>query len=814
MAKSLVVVESPAKAKTIQKILGKGFQVLSSMGHVKDLPKSRLGVDVEGGFAPTYVVIKERKKVLGEIVEAARASKAVYLAPDPDREGEAIAWHIADAIQSGNGKKKKAKEKAGAKAKAKVKGKTKAKATPELQPEIHRVLFHEITRKGITQGMENPRPLDRSKFDSQQARRILDRLVGYTLSPLLWTKVRRGLSAGRVQSVAVKIVCERERGIESFVPEEYWSLSARLAGAAPPPFVAKLMEAGGEKVRLKTEQETLTLRKAVESGPFTVREIRKKLRRRSAPAPFTTSKLQQEAARALRMPPYKTMMVAQSLYEGVDIPGAGLVGLITYMRTDSVRVADEALEAVRGYILAVHGEAYLPETPNTYKNRKTSQDAHEAVRPTSMELTPDKLKPILSRDQHRLYTLIWNRFTASQMTPAEFEQTAIDILCDPPGGPAQGYLFRATGSVPKFPGYLEVYQDGSNGEGRQGGAGAAGEEAPGRKEGENGDGEEKGDGNLLPALSEGERLELNEMIGAQHFTQPPPRFSESSLIKELEEQGIGRPSTYAAIVKTIKDRGYVRLDEGKFQPTELGRIVTGLLEESFPRVMDVAFTARMEEELDQIEEGERDLSLALNDFYQPFSEELERARLSMPTVKDELIATGIPCSACGGEMVIRFGRAGRFLACRNYPECRNTANFRETAEGKIEMLPDEEAGVACDKCGKPMVVRKWKGARYIACSGYPECRNSRPYAIGVTCPECREGEIAERASRMGKLFYSCSRFPECRFASWNRLLALTCPECGYTAMAEKVRKGGKSEIVCARKGCKGKMPDDALNAAG
>jgi DNA topoisomerase-1 len=806
MAKSLVVVESPAKAKTIQKILGKGYRVLSSMGHVKDLPKSRLGVDVEHGFAPTYVVIKERKKVLGEIVEASRTAKTVFLAPDPDREGEAIAWHIADAIQSANGKKKKDK------GKRKEKKEKKEKAP---HPEIRRVLFHEITRKGITQGMASPLPLDKNKFDSQQARRILDRLVGYTLSPLLWSKVRRGLSAGRVQSVAVKLVCGREREIGSFVPEEYWSLSARLTGSVPPAFLAKLAEAGGEKVRPRTEQETLDLRKAVENGPFVVREIRKKLRRRSPPAPFTTSKLQQEAARALRMPPYKTMMVAQSLYEGVDIPGAGLVGLITYMRTDSVRVAGEALEAVRAHIRAAHGEAYLPESPNTYRNRKTSQDAHEAIRPTSMELPPGKLKPILSRDQHRLYSLIWNRFVASQMTPAEFEQTTIDILCDPSGGPAGGYLFRATGSVPRFPGYLEVYQDGTDGNGRQGAPGTAGEGAAGGRENGNGDAEEgKGDGSLLPSLAEGERLELNELVGTQHFTQPPPRFSESTLIKELEEQGIGRPSTYASIVKTIKDRGYVRLEEGKFQPTELGRIVTGLLEESFPKVMDVAFTAQMEEELDQIEDGERELSLALENFYQPFSEELERARLSMPTVKDELIATGIPCSSCGGEMVIRFGRSGKFLACRNYPECRNTANFRETAEGKIELLADEEAGVACDKCGKPMVIRKWKGARYIACSGYPECRNSRPYPVGVACPECREGEIVERASRMGKLFYSCSRFPECRFASWSRLLPEACPVCGYPAMAEKVRKGGKSEVVCARKGCKGKKAEDALNAAG
>ncbi|MGE5753096.1 MAG: type I DNA topoisomerase, partial [Deltaproteobacteria bacterium] len=423
MAKSLVVVESPAKAKTIQKILGKGYQVLSSMGHVKDLPKSRLGVDIENNFSPTYIVIRDRKKVLGEIIEASREAKMVYLAPDPDREGEAIAWHIADAIQSDKGKKKKGK------------GKRKGDESPITHPEIRRVLFHEITRKGITRGMSDPLPLDKRKFDSQQARRILDRLVGYTLSPLLWSKVRRGLSAGRVQSVAVKIVCDREREIQSFVPEEYWSLSARLSGGAPPPFLAKLVEVEGRKVRLRTEEETLALRKAVENGTFAVREIRKKLRRRSAPGPFTTSKLQQEGARALRMPPYKTMMVAQSLYEGIDIPGAGLVGLITYMRTDSVRVADEALGAVREYIRTVHGDAYLPETPNTYKNRKSSQDAHEAIRPTSMDLPPEKLKPILSRDQHRLYSLIWNRFVASQMAPAEFDQTTIDISCDVAGGP-------------------------------------------------------------------------------------------------------------------------------------------------------------------------------------------------------------------------------------------------------------------------------------------------------------------------------------------------------------------------------------------
>ncbi len=794
MAKSLIVVESPAKARTIKKILGRGYQVLPSMGHVKDLPKSRLGVDVEKGFVPTYIVLKDRKKALSDILEASRAVKTVYLAPDPDREGEAIAWHIAEAIHADGTKR----------------GKGKKREAPAPPIDVRRVLFHEITKKGVAQGMADPRPLDRHKFDSQQARRILDRIVGYSLSPLLWKKVRRGLSAGRVQSVAVKIIREREKEIESFVPEEYWSLTARFAGSVPPEFTAKLVEAGGEKVRPRTAEETLALRRAVENGPFLVREIRKKMRRRSPPPPFTTSKLQQEGARKLRMPSWRTMSVAQSLYEGVDVPGAGLVGLITYMRTDSVRVATEAVAAVRDYIRESHGEKYLPPAPHAYRNRKSAQDAHEAIRPTSPEYPPVRVKPVLSRDQFRLYEMIWNRFVASQMAAAEFEQTTIDILCEPsavpPGGgqpPEGGYLFRASGSIPRFLGYLELYQEEN---GLQAGP------SPGEQE--EGKGEEKDGEIVLPDLSEGERLALRELLDAQHFTQPPPRFSESSLIKELEEQGIGRPSTYASIVKTIRDRGYVRMEERKFFPTELGRIVTDLLEESFPKVMDVAFTARLEEELDQIEDGEVEMARALDGFYQPFSEELERAKDTMPELKDELIATGIPCQACGGEMVIRFGRAGKFLACRNYPRCRNTANYRETPEGGVELVPDEEAGVPCDRCGKPMIVRRWKGSRYIACSGYPECRASRPYGIGVGCPECGGGEMVERASRAGRMFYSCSRYPECRFASWSLPVDGPCPVCGYPAMAEKVRKGGKTEIVCLRKGCKGKKTEAPLTEAG
>lgn len=808
MAKSLVIVESPAKARTIQKILGRGFRILPSLGHVKDLPKSRLGVDVERGFAPRYIVIRDRRKVLKEILEAARSAGAVYLAPDPDREGEAIAWHIAEAIREDAGKrqeKQKAQEKKEPGKKGAGAAKKPAGREPAAGPEVHRVLFHEITKKGVARGMAHPHPLDPRKFDSQQARRILDRLVGYNLSPLLWKKVRRGLSAGRVQSVAVKIIATREKEIDAFAPEEYWSLTARFAGRRPPEFPAKLLEAGGEKVRPRNGEEAERLRGAVENGPFVVREIRKKTRRRTPPPPFTTSKLQQEAARRLRMPSHKTMRVAQSLYEGVEIPGAGLVGLITYMRTDSVRVADEAMDAARAFVRESKGERYLPPSPNRFRNRRTAQDAHEAIRPTSMEHPPAALKSILGRDQFRLYELVWNRFLASQMAAAEFEQTTVDILCDPPGTPSGGYLFRATGSVPKFLGYLELYQEeNGNGAAETGGRGGSANGEESGKEGET----------VLPELSEGETLALRELVPAQHFTQPPPRFTESSLIKELEERGIGRPSTYASIVKTIRDRGYVRMEERKFLPTELGRLVNDLLEQSFPRILDVAFTAKMEEELDRIEDGEQEMVRTLEEFYESFSEELERAREAMPELKEELIATGIPCSECGGEMVIRFGRAGRFLACRNYPECRNTADFRETPEGTVELLPNEEAGMTCDLCGKPMVIRRWKGSRYIGCSGYPDCRNTKPYPIGVRCPECGEGEMVERSSRAGKIFYSCSRYPDCRMASWSLPVPATCPDCGYPAMVRKARRGGRTEIVCMRKGCKGTREEEELHKAG
>ena len=766
--KSLVIVESPTKAKTINKYLGESFTVKSSMGHLIDLPKSRLAVDIQKGFQPDYITIRGRGKILSELRKEAAKCERVYLAADSDREGEAISFHIKNALEKGR-----------------------------ANLEIKRVVFNEITRDAIEEAVKNPRDIDLDLVNAQKARRILDRLVGYNLSPLLWEKIKKGLSAGRVQSVALRIICEREEEIERFVPKEYWSIEADFKKEAKK-FTAKLFRFNGEKVEIGSEAQANGILGSVAESDFVVKEIEEKKRSRRAPPPFTTSKLQQAAGVRLGFVSGKTMLVAQQLYEGIGI-SEGPVGLITYMRTDSVRVSQQAQAEAKKFIIERFSEKYVPEKPNLFKVKSGAQDAHEAIRPTSLEYPPAALKGILTRDQLRLYELIWKRFVASQMEAAEFEQTAVDILCDPAGAPAGGYLFRASGSVPKFAGFLEVYEAAVPERRDEGGNGETGEE-----NGDAGSNGEKQEENVLPPLAEGEVLTLRELTGNQHFTQPPPRFSESSLIKELEEQGIGRPSTYASIVKTIRERGYVKVDEGKFRPTGLGTIVTDLLQESFPKVMDVAFTARMEEELDQIEDGERELVQAMVDFYQPFSEELERAKIAMPTVKEELIATGIPCSACGAEMVIRFGRAGRFLACRTYPACRNTADFRQTPEGIVEIVPPEETGTACEKCGKPMIVRNWKGARYIACSGYPDCRNSKPYPVGISCPECKVGEVVERSSRFGKIFYSCSRYPDCRFASWGRPIAQSCPACGYPAMAERVRRDGSTHIACLRKGCKGR----------
>ncbi len=706
MGKSLVIVESPAKARTIKKFLGRDFNVLASVGHIKDLPKSRLGVDIEAGFKPHYVTIKGKAKTIAELKKAGKSAEKIYLAPDPDREGEAIAWHIADEVD-------------------------------KERKRTFRVLFNEITEKAVKEAIAHPTTLDRRKYEAQQARRILDRLVGYQVSPLLWEKVRRGLSAGRVQSVAVRRIVEREREIEAFVPEEYWSITAELEGGKEKtPFGAKLTKKNNKKIEIKNKEEAGAVLKELDGASFVVSEIEKKERKRNPPAPFTTSTLQQEAARKLGFTAKKTMLIAQRLYEGVDIGEEGPVGLITYMRTDSTRISEEAVEAARGFILERYGPEYLPKKPKVYRTKKKTQDAHEAIRPTYFKYTPEKVKKYLTRDQWRLYQLIWNRFIACQMNPAVIDQTRVLIS-------AGGYTFVATGSTVRFPGFTAVYEEGRDVEEEK---------------------EEK-----LPELSKGETLELKKLVPRQHFTQPPPRFTEATLVKELEEKGIGRPSTYAAILSTIQERGYV-VKEGKaLKPTELGFLVTDLLVKSFPRILDVEFTAHMEEELDMIEEGRLKWVNAIEEFYGPFRESLEKAKSEMKNVKTEEVPTDIECELCGRKMVIRWGRKGKFLACPGYPECKNTRDFTTDEEGRIVVRErEEETRGWCPECGKPMVVKEGRFGRFLACSGYPECKTTMPLSTGIKCQaEGCDGELVERRTKKGRIFYSCSRYPECKYATWK-----------------------------------------------
>lgn len=748
MAKSLIVVESPAKAKTIKKYLGKGFSVVASMGHVMDLPKSRLGVDVEKGFEPKYMKIREKKKIIDEIRKKAKEVDNIFLASDPDREGEAIAWHIALILG-------------------------------DRSERIKRVLFNEITKKGIEVGMKNPRTLDKNLYEAQVARRILDRLVGYKLSPLLWSKVQKRLSAGRVQSIALKLVCDREREIEAFSPEEYWTVTALLKGKEPPDFKGKLVKVEGKKASVSREEEASKIIGELKGSSFTVEKVKRKERRRNPLPPFTTSTLQQEGWKKLKYSATKTMRIAQTLYEGVELEGGEAGGLITYMRTDSVRISDEAISGARELIGKQFGKNYLPSKGRVFKNKKGAQDAHEAIRPTNVFTTPEKVKKYLGGEQLKLYTLIWERFLASQMAPARFDHTSVDIL-------AGRYLFRATGQVPIFKGFLEVY-----------------EEKPEKEDNERGKKEvmEK-----LPHLEEGELLTLKELVPDQHFTQPPPRFSESSLIKMLEEKGIGRPSTYASIIRTIKGRKYVLVDERKFLPTELGIIVSDLLTENFPRIMDVKFTADLEGDLDKIGEGTLGWRDAVERFYGPFESDLEKAKIHMEKVKERLSATGISCDRCEGEMVIRVGRNGRFLACTNYPECTHTLNFVVDKDGKVEVLRDIPSGIMCDECGQEMNIRRWKGGRYLVCSSQ-ECTHTKPFPVGVTCPSCDKGEIVEKVSRRGKLFYSCSEYPGCTYASWKEPVARECPECGNGILLRKVLRKGGTVLECMIRGCKGRVEE-------
>jgi DNA topoisomerase-1 len=848
MSRSLVIVESPAKAKTINKFLGKGFVVKASMGHVRDLPKRTLGVD-EKTFEPTYVALAEKKKTLTELKKAAKEVDTIYLAADPDREGEAICWHLKEELEK------------------------------DAKVPFRRVMFNEITKKAILEAFEHPRDIDAHKVDAQQARRILDRFVGYKISPLLWDKVRRGLSAGRVQSVAMRIIAERERDILAFVPKEYWSLTAQLAAEEPPPFGAKLIAKDGKKIEVVSQTEMTSVLSSLgwevaaakpaseessavileirasrpDPTPFKVVKLQAQEKKKNPAPPFITSKLQQDAARQLGFPVAKTMRLAQGLYEGRELGEAGTVGLITYMRTDSTRTSDEALDAVRAYIESTYGAKALPKEVRRFKVGKAAQEAHEAIRPTALDFAPDRVKDFLGRDEFRLYQLIWNRFVASQMEAAVFDTTRADIEAGP-------YTFRATGSVLKSAGWLAVYHEGKDEDA------PADDARPTDTEAE--DDEER----RLPRLKEGEALDLKSLLPRQHFTQPPPRFSEATLVKELEENGIGRPSTYAAIISTILDRNYAEKEKGRFHPTELGTLVNDLMVASFGDIVDVGYTARMEEELDEIEEGRLNWVQALREFQKKFESDLIRAKKEMRDVKREAIPTDQVCEKCGKPMVLKWGRFGQFLACSGYPDCKNTREIGSVSAGEPESTdpampaaakaakvktaapdPIETEAEPCQKCGRPMVLKRGRFGAFLACSGYPECKTTRKIVVGkegkaeakaevlldelcpkcgsklavkqgrfgeftscsnypkcryikmketgVGCPECGKGNIVERKSKRGKLFFGCDRYPDCGFVLWSRPIAKACPNCKSPYLVEKTTKKDGHRLLCEQEGC-------------
>jgi DNA topoisomerase-1 len=756
-------VESPAKARTLGRYLGRNFVVKASVGHVVDLPKSKLGVDVDDSFKPDYEIIHGKKKVIDELKKAAKDKEAVYLAPDPDREGEAIAYHIKERALKG------------------FKGK------------VYRALFTEITKNAVQRAVENPSELDVHKFEAQQARRVIDRLVGYQISPLLWDKVRRGLSAGRVQSVAVRMIVEREREIREFKTVEYWNLTAELATDADQTLTARLVQVDGRKIEtrnLRAEGEEFFLRNEAQVRELiarlegrsdwnvtTVKKTRKQ--RRSAP-PFITSTLQQEASRKHGFQPRRTMSIAQHLYEGIELGDAGSTGLITYMRTDSTRTAPEALEAVRAHIGSAYGERYLPSAPNAFKTKKGAQDAHEAIRPTSLDLPPSAVERWLKPEELKLYTLIWNRFVASQMAPAEYDQTSVDITSD-------GCMFRASGQVMLFDGFLRVYQEGTD--------------APS---------EEDDESTGLPPLEEGQGLALRKLDPTEHWTQPPARYTQASLIRALEERGIGRPSTYATIMSTIIDREYVQQDEQKrLLPSQLGELVTDLLVESFPDILNAEFTADLENHLDRVESGDDDWVSITRGFYTPFKADLEKAAVSMRDVKRAVQETEIPCESCGRNLVVKWGRNGEFLACPGYPECKFTTNFSRDDSGNIKIEAAETTDEKCEKCGGPMAYKFGKFGKFLGCTNYPECRNVRsinkPIPLGIGCPPepmgCGKGHLVQKVSRRGKIFYSCDRYPDCKFASWDRPVLQPCPQCEAPFVVEKTTKRSGTVRRCIREGC-------------
>jgi DNA topoisomerase-1 len=771
----LVIVESPAKAKTINKILGKDFVVKASVGHVKDLPAKELGVDVEHNFEPHYIVIPGKEKIIRELKKASKEAEKVFLAPDPDREGEAIAWHIAAEISG--------KKSAGSKEK------------------IFRIIFNEITERAVREAVKNPQKIDVDKVEAQQARRVLDRLVGYGLSPLLWRKVRRGLSAGRVQSVAVRLVVDREREIDAFTSEEYWSINAEFEGSQPPLFWARLSkinqqsaalnpsadgQQGKEKFIIRDENAANTIVEDLKDKEFLLSKIERKQRKRMPYPPFITSTLQQEAARKLRFSAKKAMMVAQQLYEGIELGEEGAVGLITYMRTDSHRVAPEAQQWARELIEHTYGKNYVPEKPPVYKSKASAQEAHEAIRPTYSDKKPENIRQFLSKEQYSLYSLIWNRFISSQMSPAQMDQTTLIIHSVQAGQPAGPYELRASGTVVRFDGFMALYTEGK-------------------------DEIEEENGLTLPALAEGESLKLQNLLPKQHFTQPPPRYTEATLVKALEEKGIGRPSTYAAILSTVQDRKYVQKTENRFSPTELGVVVNDYLVEKFPELIDVNFTAKMEDELDRIEDGKMKWEKVVKDFYKPFDRDLQDALKATGKVKPQDIPTETLCEKCGLPMVIRWGRHGRFMACTGFPQCKTTKPIltdgteQNPAAGPII----QETSEVCEKCGSPMVIKSGRYGKFLACSKYPECKNTRPLATGIKCPQ-DGGDIVERRSKRGKQFWSCSNYPQCKFASWYRPVPKQCPKCGAAFLFEKRDKMGNITVFCHNKECGHKEAETSL----
>ncbi|MBP8646718.1 MAG: type I DNA topoisomerase [Syntrophobacteraceae bacterium] len=753
MAKSLLIVESPTKARTLGRYLGKQFMVKASVGHIKDLPKNKLGIDLDHDFYPDYQVIRGKKKIIHELKEAAENAQAIYLGPDPDREGEAIAWHIADEVQ--------------------IKDKP-----------VYRVLFHELTQGAIQKALENPLGLNRSLYEAQQTRRILDRLVGYLISPILWRKVKRGLSAGRVQSVALRLLCERENEIWSFESKEYWTIEARMIRTSLPPgiekeeeeprsFTAQLWRCRNKKCQISTGEEARRWIEALRSLSYQVQKVEKKKRAKTPPPPFITSTLQQDAARKFHFPARRTMSIAQKLYEGVELGEEGAVGLITYMRTDSTRLSQEAVQAARAYIEEAHGKDYLPSKPLVYKTKGRAQDAHEAIRPTDVRRTPEKMARFLSKEEARLYSLIWKRFVACQMAPALYAQTTVDIS-------AGEYLFRAVGSVLEFEGYQTLYTES-------------------RDNGEDADEHDA----RLPELKEGQPITLEELIPKQHFTQPPPRFSEAGLIRELEELGIGRPSTYAGILSTIVDREYCRVEQRRLVPTELGRLINHLLVENFPDIVDVEFTAKMEKSLDEVESGRYPYLKLLEDFYSRFAQSLQTAEKNMLNLRLVGRPTDEPCPTCGRPLHIRLSRNGPFVACSAYPACPFSSDYERNEKGGIVLISELDTNEKCEKCGKPMVLRKGRFGTFLACSGYPACKNTRSPGTGLPCPqEGCDGELVERVGKGGRRFYGCNRYPQCKTAFWDQPVAGTCPRCGSPILLEKVMKNGSVKQTCPRPECK------------